>query len=129
MNAKRKSYACYNLPPKIRIAITIANSPEGYTLTELEKKLKIPRQLIRYHLPTLIKMGLVITQKKDNKTIYIAQKVFSDDDVFSSLINCYSNIIDIVSNNIKYVDNGISKEEVLKNNLKLFLDLLTIGTE
>lgn len=80
-------------PTGVRIAFSMYRNKRTMTQSDIARDTKLTRQLVRYHLRSLIEKGLVLEAEYDGDKVYLLQPVFYDEDVIESIID---NIIPIV---------------------------------
>jgi len=127
VRTERRRYAGEDSGIKERIVLAVANTGKPLTLSEIENKTGITRQLIRYHIPSLISNGVLLPIEHDGKRFYSAQLPFISDEVFDSMVDMLSSIVDKVSENLVFNGTSVPRESIVKNNLKILVDMIRIS--
>jgi len=110
---------------RIDILMTLINNAKEMTLTEISKELGIAHQLVDYHLPILLDMGLIIEIGEERK--YFCQPAFIDPDIQQEIAEMVSDIMPNFLEQI-YLDDFTTPEDktkALMNCLKVQLLLTT----
>ena len=125
MPLKRVGYPKDNdIPLKIMFAVITANKP--LTMSGIARQAKVSRQLVNYHIPPLIGAGLLIPYDvEDKELVYSTQPFLMDDKIFKEIGNLFEPVIKKIAENL-ILDKEMDPENVLKNNISLFLKTLKI---
>lgn len=95
------------------------------TIYEMTKETGISETLIRYHLPQMIRDGIIVVEEDGRKKIYSLQNYFYQDDVYEELVKRMIDVVDYMADFTERPDGcDLPPLEVMKNNLKLFMETL-----
>lgn len=101
---------------RTRILMKLIDNAKFMTLSDLKNELNVPHQLISYHLPILIDMGLII---KDGQQYY-CQPVFIEPELQTKIMEKLSEFIPEYHNKIYCEsDEDQDKKDVLINCLQI----------
>lgn len=123
MSQKRKKPKLAGLPTPLKIMITLVYAGKPLTLTDLSDHVGIDRQLIKYHIPKLIKNGLLLKVQDNGTTYYSPQQVFIDKKLQDQLSSAFTPVMEIIAKNL-IITEDIDPEEALKNNIVLEISVI-----
>jgi len=107
---------------RLEILMTLIKNSKVMTLSEIANKLKIPHQLVSYHLPILENMGLII---KDGQK-YFCQPAFIDKALQVKMLEKLGEITPEFAKSL-YLDESETKEDkenILVNCLQIQMMLI-----
>lgn len=110
-----------NTPLMIMLELVYAAQP--LTLSELSRQVGIDRQLVRYHIPRLLKEGLLLEVGHDKIKRYSPQPIFIDPALIEELKNTFTPIFSKIGGNLIF-DKDADVEQVLRNNLLLYMNMI-----
>ncbi len=98
---------------------TLVRTKKPMSLSQIAKKMKVPRQNVAYHMPFLEDAGLVIRDGDD----YFCQPVFIDDDIIDASVEKMTEILRIMLGIGIYTDaeSDEDKEQIAKNCLQAMI--------
>lgn len=97
---------------RTRILMCLIDNAEEMTLADISNKMDLSHQLVRYHLPYLLDMGLIL--KENNK--YFCQPAFLDPDIQQASIEAYTDfVLNFMKNLYLDFDKDNDKIEALLN--------------
>lgn len=109
---------------RTRILMKLIDNAEFMTLSGISDELNVPHQLVSYHLPILLAMGLII--KED--TFYYCQPVFIEKNL---QIKIMEKLSDFIPEYLKKIycesDDAQDKKDVLINCLQIQMQLTLQG--
>ena len=83
-----------------KIIFTLINEGKPMRHNELARKSGLYPQLLKYHLPTLISLGLVLKLGMDGDTFYTPQMIFMNKEIDEKIQDKMGDAIKILANNL-----------------------------
>jgi len=107
----------------LTIVETMQRADKPLIMNHIAKRSKLSPQLVDYHLEQMIKNGLALLIKEDDKKYYMLQPIFYDDNWLNALYEMLTPFVEGMSGRIAYEQftNDISQERVIINILVMFL--------
>lgn len=105
-----------------RIILALACSKKPLLFSEVARQAHITTQLANYHIPRLVKRGLLIRVEKPDYIGYITHPCFSK---VSEILNSFQSVIHVIADNIAYVD-GVEPETLVSECLSKFIGMFII---
>ena len=115
---------------RIKIAFYLYEAKKPLTLSEISDRTELSPQLVKHHLPIMVKEGILICGSMDGRKSYILQSFFYDDTVmdsiFASLVPI-ATFMDSKELTTEYTD--ISKQQVILNCVQVLIHFINLEIE
>jgi len=100
---------------QLKIFLTMLDADKPLRLTEISNLCRMSPQLTKYHIPNMVKDGLIVPIDIDGERYYSVQLVFLNTSLFDKLSTKIVPIIKIIADNVSYEYSEGSKEDVIRN--------------
>lgn len=109
----------------IKIFLTMLDADRPLRPADISQLTGLSRQVISYHVPNMVKDGLVVPLEINGQNYFSVQMVFLNNALFKKLSDGIMPIIRVIGDNVsyEYTDNG--KEDVIRNCLIAYIVAIT----
>jgi len=109
-------------PTRYDVFCTLVKAKKPMSLSQIARKMKIPRQNVAYHMPFLEDAGLVIRDGSE----YFCQPVFVNDKIIDASVEKMTEILRVMLDTGIYADTESEddKEQIAKNCLQAMIFLV-----
>lgn len=106
---------------QLKIFLTMLDADKPLRLTEISDHCKMSPQLVKYHLPNMVKDGLIVPIDIDGEKYYSVQLVFLNTALFDKLSSKIIPVVKIIADNVSYEYAEGDKEDVIRNCLVAYI--------
>jgi len=115
---------------RIKIAFYLYEAKKPLTLSEISKRTRLSPQLVKHHLPIMVKEGILLSGSIDDRKSYILQSFFYDntimDSIFASLVPI-TTFMDSKELTTEYTN--ISKQQIILNCVQVLIHFINLEIE
>jgi hypothetical protein len=109
----------------LKIFLAVLDADKALREADIVKATGLPKQLVSYHIPLMVKDGLLVPVDIKKIRYYAVQMIFLNDDLFNKLLDSIVPVVKLVASSLVYEHTENDRESVIRNNMIAFLSTVS----